>query len=172
MSLLSFHSCHWTFILFYFTSVLATESTLLSYNSLFSWFMFFYHLSFMVRFFAKCIVVVIIIMPRKQKQPYHFSFHPCPINVLPFHSVIDVAKLNFAQGLDGFVVMLHGIVKNIAWNCQKCWMDLSKCCCMDLSSCNVYSSPSSKPKPCWCLTKTLKLTEALAMCFLRLHLYE
>ena len=108
-------------------------------------YMFFYHLSFMVRFFAKCIVVVIIIMTRKQKQPYHFS---CPINVLPFHSVIDVAKLNFAQGLDGFVVMLHEIVKNIAWNCQKCWMDLSKCCCMDLSSCNVYSSPSSKPKPC------------------------
>ena len=65
----------------------------------------------MVRFFAKCIVVVIIIMPRKQKQPYHFSFHPCPINVLPFHLVIDVAKLNFARSLDGFVIMLLGIVK-------------------------------------------------------------
>ena len=57
-------------------------------------------------------------------------------------------KVEFGQGLDGFVVMLHGIVKNVAWKCQKCWMDLSKCCCMDLSSCNVCSSPSSKPKPC------------------------
>ena len=73
--------------------------------------------------FAKCIVVVIIIMTRKQKQPHHFSFHPCPFNVLLFHSVIDLAKLNFAQGLDGFGVMLYGIVKNVACNCQKCWME-------------------------------------------------
>ena len=67
-------------------------------------------------------------MTRKQKQP--FSFHSCPINVLPFHSVIDVAKLNFAQGLDGFVEMLHGIVKNVGWICQSvvAWICLVVIC--------------------------------------------
>ena len=82
--------------------------------------------------------------------------------LLPFY-VSSMSEHCFAFSLSfwccqvEFCTRLRRICHNVSWNCQKCYMDLSKLLHGFVSaSCNVYFSPSWKPK-LWTLTEALFL---------------